>query len=271
MAGEFKAWLEKQGLTAEQKAEVEKAFNIEGLQSKLDTGVMAQDRFSRGMDDLRLKQEEAARKEAEIQAKWDRANAEYIAMQETVGATTSQLAAKEAEVEKLRKDLDAAKVDPTKVVTPDQLLNLRKQDAAALGNVMRDLMIVQMEHKQLFGAELPIGEFYDKWSTATDGKGLRDAWSEQYKVTEKRAEVAKAAHDKEIEDVRAEERKKVVAEMSNPATRTLKPSAQPFYTPEGKVKEGDSERSATGPWDESGPFEAESKLLQELETARYGT
>ena len=271
MAGEFKAWLQKQGLSAEDQKKVEDAFNIEGLSAKLDNGVMSQDRFSRSMDDLRAEQARLAAKEADLQSKWETANAEYQVMQETVGVTARQLADKEAEVARLRGDLDKSKIDPSKVVTPEYLERVRREDAAGIGNVMKEFMVIQMEHKQVFGQELPIGEFYDAAMAANDGKSLRQQWETKYNVPAKREEIAKKAAEEHDNAIRAEERKKVLGEVSNPASRSLKPSQNPFYTPEGKVKDGDTERPATGPWDDTGTPPAEAQLLQELEAARYGT
>lgn len=266
MAGEFKAWIEAQtDLTAEEKASILSAFSTEKLLGVADKGVMTQSRFNRSMDELRAKQQELAAERTRLEANWNKANQEYLEMQDNVATTQAQLDAKEKEVAALRQKADAVAVDPTKVITPEQLLDLRKQDAEAQTAFFADILEIQDEHQTLFGAKLSPREIIAK--VTESNKLPRQWWEETYKVPEKRAEIAKAAHDKEIADAVEKGKQEAITAMSNPGTRTLRPSAQPFYTPEGKTGDGAEKH---GPWDEEGEFPAETTLRQELEKAAFG-
>lgn len=271
MAGEFKRWVEAQtDLTPEEKAKMLEAFNTDKLSKAMDNGVMMQDRFNRSMDDLRRQQTELTNKAAKLQQDWETANAEYIRMQEDMGSTQAELAAAKKAADDAKTELDkATKIDPAKVITADQLTELRRQDAAAIFQFNTEMALVQQQHKQLFGEDLNPMELY-KATIESEKRSPIAYWEEKYKVPEKRAEIAKAAHDKEIAEAVEKGKQEAIAQMSNPATRSMRPSTSPFFTPEGEVKEGDTARPKSGPWDEEGEFAAETQLRTELEKAAFG-
>jgi hypothetical protein len=250
-AGDFKKLLVDAGLSAEEIAETEKAFNPKAIEA-VEKGVMRQADYSR-------KQDELAAERRELEAKWERANAEYQRMfteSESTQAERDEAKAKLQEAE--RKLSSQPQIDPSKFMTPEQYLEKQREYAQGQTAYFGDILEIADEHRELFGKRISPMELIQKAQEAK--KVPRQFWEETYQVTAKRDELAKSREEEKANAIRKEEREKVIAEFSrNPESRPLSSSKSPFYTPEGEGK---------SPWDDQGPSEAEQKFLGELLQSR---
>jgi chromosome segregation ATPase len=239
------------GLSSEERAKVNDAFSIEKLRKGVESAGMRQSTYAR-------KEQELEAQRRTLQENWDKANAEYLAAL----ADRDSTAAEKAELAQKLKDAEdkinkAPQMDPTKFVSREDhdraLREFAAGQTAYFGDTLeaveqiRDLAGSKVSHKQLLQEAL-----------AAKKTPLEYA-EEKYQLQAKRDERAKKADEERLEQVRKEEREKVISEMANPATRPLKPSQEPFYRPQEENK---------NPWDEESTPKHEADLLNELQTAR---
>lgn len=251
----FKEMVEKAGLTDEQKKVATELFGTESLTKLIEEGAM------------HAANEAFTGEKARLQANWDRANTEYIAMQEKVAdheATAKELAeAKKAlgeASEKLKTAMPALDLDKlTKDITA-----VVRGEAATLEMGARTTELDALEcvaaHRELFGQNLSVRQLVQDALAAK--KSPTAYWEEKYQVANKRTEVQKAAHDKEIADATEAGYKKRIGEEANPATRSLAPSKDPFWVPKPATTE------AMQPWDATEQPAEEKALFDELSQAR---
>lgn len=253
----FKEIIEKTpGLTDEQKKMATDLFGIESLTTLIEETSMH-----------RANEAFAATK-AEMQANWDRANTEYISMQEKVANHDATA----AELTKAKADLAAA-TERLKTANPNidiekmtkDITEVVRNEARTLemgrGAIELDALECADEHRQLFGSNLSVRQLVQDALAAK--KSPKEYWEEHYKVTDKRNEVTKAAHDKEIADAVESGYKKRIAEEANPSTRPLTASRDPFWVPKETGKQ-----DAINPWDEGAPPVEETTLMNELQASR---
>lgn len=261
MDRELQELLDKAGLSPEDRAKAEAAFSIDGLSKAVKEGTMRQSDYDRKQNELKARRKE-------LEDKWNAAATEhaelYDAYQELVKDSEATKAEKEEAAKKLadaQKALDDAKknaIDPDKVLTVDKYAEEQKKMAAGQTAYWAQTLQVLKKHEKLFGADLDPQELIDGALQAK--KSPLEYWRGKYNVEAKEAEIAKAAHDKEMSDAETRGYQKRISEEANPATRTLQPSQNPFFTAD--VPEGNQ------PWDEDGTPASEKALLEQLQAAR---
>jgi len=257
MALDIKAIIAKAGLTGEAAEAATKAFSSEALAKAVE-------------EDAMFKANEAFQTErAKIQANWDTANAEYLAMQDKVTELETKVGATEKEKEDAAKKLADAEKKVTELSGFDQakfkeeILAAAKKEAAEFTVGARGFELDALDcvdaHQQLFGQRISAKQLaLDALAAKKDPQAY---WEEKYKVQEKRAEIAKQASEKHDQDVSKKAVDEYIAKQSNPATRDLTDSRNPFYTPAPDGK-------AVQPWDATDTPADESALMNELSKAR---
>lgn len=115
-------------------------------------------------------------------------------------------------------------LDPSKFVTADTFNKAYESTGKAMANAID----IVSDHMQLFpGQHLNMTQLMEEARTAR--KPVREFWESKYKVAEKRAQNAQKAEEEKAEKYRQEGYKKAALEFgSNPNTRVMVPSANPF-------------------------------------------
>jgi hypothetical protein len=243
------------GLTDEQKKIAREVFGIESLTTAIEE------------QSLHVANETFRAEKATLQANWDKANSEYLAMQDQVAngdATRVELAQAKKDLaeatEKLKTanpgvDIDKLTADITKVV-------MDKAGTLELGRGAIELDAIECvaAHRELFGQGISARQLVQDALAAK--KPVTAYWEEHYKVADKRTELSKAAHDKEMKDADEAGYKRALAEREHPGTRPLAPSKDPFWVPKPSTTE------AMQPWESEGRPAEEEALLGELMQAR---
>lgn len=252
MALNWKDIIAKSNMTAEEKATAEKVFGTESLTTAIEEAAMHTANAAFEADRNKMQQQ------------WDTANAEYVRMQNDTSATAAELTKAKADLaeatEKLKR---AGEVDFTKVTDAlrTELTDHVNKMQLGRGAYEVDAIECVAAHRELFGQTLSVRQLIEDALAAK--KPVQAYWEEHYKVGEKRSEIAKAAHDREIEAAKNEGYAKRVAEEANPATRPLTESKNPFWVPkQGATNEG------VNPWDATDAPPEEQALLRELTAAR---
>lgn len=253
--------LDKAGLSAEQRTAAEAAFSIEGLGKVVKDGFMRQSDYSRKQDELR-------KKEATLEANWQKANAEYVAMQtelaevqadrESTVAEKAEAARKLAEAEAKLADAAKNQIDPTKFVSVEDFDRKQREYAAGQSAYFGDILEIAAEHQQLFGTKISPKQLMKECIDAK--KTPLEYWEDKYQVGAKRTEIAAAAETAKQTEWEKKGYEKRIAEEANPATREPRASENPFY-----VKDAAEGKQ---PWDESDTPASEQKFLHELQAAR---
>jgi hypothetical protein len=256
MAGlNWKEIIEKAGLTPEQKLEAEKVFGTESLTKLVEESALhaADEAFKADRETL--------------QKNWDKANAEYIAMQDKVEnseATAKELAQAKKDLAEAGEKLKAANPNIDLEKLQNDIVTRVKSEVATVELGARGMELDALdcveEHTHLFGNRISTSQLVKDALAAK--KPVQAYWNEKYGVQAKREEIAKATHDKEIADATEAGYKKALSEREHPGMRTLAPSKDPFWVPKPDGKE------ATQPWDAEGAPSEEQALLQELSAAR---
>lgn len=255
MALNFKEMIDKAGLTDEQKKAAAELFGVDSLTKLIEE------------DALHQANEAFVADKTKLQANWDRANTEFLKMQERVtnyDATEKELTdARKAladATEKLKTanpniDLDKLTKDITEVVRGEaRTLEMGR------GAIELDALECVSAHRDLFGQQLSVRQLVQDALAAK--KPVVAYWEEKYNVPAKRTEVAAAAHNKELSDAEERGYKKRIGEEANPATRALSPSKDPFWVPKPATTE------AMQPWEATEAPAEETVLLNELQAAR---
>ena len=121
------------------------------------------------------------------------------------------------------------------------------QDAMRFPDVAAELMDLNSENMELFGKPIK-GHRALVAEAVKQKKSLRDVWSDQNKVEERRTELSKLAHDEEIDRVRKETEMKVRSELKIPAQRP--DSRQPLIL-SNRMKEQSDQRKTGNASDRS--------------------
>lgn len=129
------------------------------------------------------------------------------------------------------------------------------QAFAQTGEAIAMAADISEDHRDLFGRRLPegIGGLRAKYQRATQTgfKGdLRSFWEQEFKVSERRAELAAKEREDHDNKIREETRRQVMSEFANPMTRTPMASNSPFV--KKKIEGGTVDGKQ--PW-ERGPVE----------------
>ncbi len=249
------------GLTPEQKTAAEAAFNIDALAKTVKDGFMRQSDYSRKQDELKKERER-------LEANWNTANEEFLAMQRELEETRASVGSTAAEKNEAARKLKEAEdklteavknqIDPSKFLSKEDFEKQQQSVLAGQTAYFGDVLEVVAEHQALFGQKLSPKQFMQDCIAAK--KTPMEFWQEKYNVASKREEIAKGAEEKKQQEWETKGYQKRIAEEANPATRQPRSSENPFYVkdaPEGKQ-----------PWEESETPLAERKLLEELQAAR---
>jgi hypothetical protein len=253
---DWKEIVEKAGLTPEQKAQAEALFGVEGL-TKL---------IQKSAGEIAASEYEGRR--TELEASWNRANTEYLAMQDKLANHEATV----GELEQAKEDLATA-TERLKAAAPNIDLDKLKNDIVAVvrseaqtlevgrGAMEIDAIECVAAHRELFGQSLSVRQLITDALAAK--KPVAAYWEEKYNVPAKRDEIAKAAHDKEIQDATNAGYQRAMSEREHPGTRPLAESKSPFWVPKA-----DKPTEGIQPWDETAAPAEERALLTELQTAR---
>jgi hypothetical protein len=227
-ATELQEWVKGLGLPEDKAKVVLESFGAPEVLTKVGESVLARADYSRGMD--KLKADETALR-ADLAKKIADEEAKTVAYSKEVGKWKQDKEAVLAEATKKREEAEARltavqgklkEIAPTYGIPEDQISTLmtpikitpagdtppRDVDSGKwvskdeYNRALLDMPLVaaiiselQEEHRSLFGSTEPM----PKWSEMVkQGKPLRQNWEERYKVPERRAAIAKDAHDKEI-------------------------------------------------------------------------
>jgi chromosome segregation ATPase len=241
----------------DKRAKLEAAIaEVDDIATELEAGFLRQQDYTK-------KTQELADRRKTLEGQWTEANTEYQRMlkeHEDIQASLSstqrekdEAATKLAEAEKKLKE--APQFDPTKYLTPDQVKEQMQKLAAGFTAYTGRTLKVMQEHRKLFGEELDPEELMK--GASASGKPPDEYWNETYKVPDKRKALADEAEAKRIAEAEQKGYQKALAEAANPATRTLKSSETPFYTPKDEKEES--------PWDNSVMTPTDTKFMEELQ------
>lgn len=257
MAFDIAAIIAKAGLTGEAAEAAQKAFSSDSLKAAIEETAMhtANEAFKAERD--------------KMNSNWDIANAEYVAMQAKVGELETKIGATQAEKDAAAKKLadaekkvaDLSTFDPAKQREEILAEATKKFNEFNVGarSVELDALECVAEHQQLFGQRISAKQLVlDALAAQKDPSTY---WQEKYGVTAKREEIAKAAHQKELDDHGKKVLDEYIAKQSDPGTRTLSDSRNPFYLPQADGKE-------SSPWDSGETPADERALFTELSKAR---
>jgi hypothetical protein len=258
MALDIKGIIAKAGLTGEEAQAAEKAFSSQALATAIEETAM------------HTANEAFQTERAEMQRNWDTANAEYLAMQTKVTALETKVGATQAEKDAAAAKLAAAekKVADLSTFDPVKFKEELLTDATKKFNDFNvgarsfelDALECVADHQQLFGTRLSAKQL--ALDALAAGKDPQTFWKEKFGVDAKREEIAKAAHQKELDDHGRKVLDDYLAAQNNPATRTMTDSRNPFYTPVGDGK------TVAQPWDATETPSDEQALFGELSKAR---
>ena len=243
---DLQAWLKDLELSDDERKVLEPVLAKEAVSKKVGESFLRQSDYSRRMNELAdLKKQQ----EVQLQQKLTELDAHEKGLVEWKGTADKTLAQREKEVERLNRELESTKnamtkiqteygIDVSSYATPtnnpvqpktfdDSVLggyvkrdDFQKavEDAQKFPWVAAELMDLASEHQEVFGKRLPKArELVER--AIKEKKSLRDVWATEYKVEDKRAEIAKKAHDDEIERVRQETEARVRSELKIPAQR----------------------------------------------------
>lgn len=242
---------------ADKRAALDAALaGLDDFVAELESGYMRQSDYSQKMNAWQTEK-------ATMQKNWDTAKEQYDKMfadWEQGEATREELkTAKQAlaDAEKKLKEVQdkAPNIDPSKVISPEQVDERLNNFGAGQVTYFTEAMDMAHEIEGLLKTRISPGTLLKE---ALAAKKTPKAYAEEkYELVKKREEAAKAAQEAHDNQIREETRSKTIAELSNPATRPLADSKDPFFV----AKDGDK---AKQPWDLTETPADEAKLLQEL-------
>jgi hypothetical protein len=149
--------------------------------------------------------------------------------------------------------------DLSKYATNDFLLQVAEKEGEAIAMAAD----ISQEHRDLFGTRLNMTELRKK--AVEQKKTLSEVWQSDYRVADRRAELAReaqAAEEKKkqdwIESIRREEREKVLSQIGNPQTRDPLPSKFPGFA--------NKDTSTPAPWEKRDGLRANERVSKVLTT-----
>jgi len=245
---DLKGWLGTLELSEDERKVLEPVLAKESVTKKLGESVLMRSDYSKHMDALGKQKAELEGQIREKVEKLEQYEKELVGWhgdgetkiknaQAEVQRLADQLKKKDAAMLKIAEDygLDTSQYlqtdgapNPPVVpgVSPDVLskyvdtetFQKAVRDAQSFPDVAAELMDLNAEHMEIFGKPLK-GHRTLVAKAIKQKKSLRDVWLDQNKVEEKRAELAKTAHDEEIARVRKEVEMQVRSELKVPAAR----------------------------------------------------
>ena len=247
-------------LSAEQKAKLEAA--LKEIDVSVDEISQAETERAAAVT-AKAKAEESL---AAVEKDWQDAYAEFETISKDKESSEKEKAETRAEIEKARREKVEAEaklrdalarkpdVDTSKFMTLEAYQTERQKDArnqtAYWGDTLDAVAEVERVTKQRVSPKTLIQE------AIAAGKTPLAYAEEKYKLQEERDKSAKEQREKERKEDREAGRRELLAEMANPATRTLEDSSSPLY-----VAVGDK---AVNPWDDGAdvdPGELELKSM----------
>ncbi|HXP82581.1 MAG TPA: hypothetical protein VN976_21965 [Verrucomicrobiae bacterium] len=265
-ATELQEWVKGLDISPEDQRVVLEKLGGEKVIVKVGSSIMAQRDYSRGMDELKA---EKTRLETDFQrkvAEEERVSQEYMgslgkwktdkekvlndavlareqaeqrvtAIQGKIKELAPTYAIPESELSSLlapvtapaapRRDDPPREPDTGKFVSKEDFNNT-VMNYAKLPAI---IFALGQEHLQLFGPNAPPPDFVALMEQAPKNKlSLRQQWEQTFKVPERRTEIAKTAHDKEILEAEKRGGERVRSEMlaENPAAGvTIRREGQP--------------------------------------------
>jgi hypothetical protein len=231
---ELQEWVKGLELSADDQKIVLEKLGSEKVITKVGTSIMAQRDYSRGMDELKA---EKTRIEADLAIKIkdeEKKSADYMnelggwkrdrekVLDEAVSAreqAEQQLAAVQTKIKQLaptyaipESELSSILTSPAPSTTPRKQDPPREVDTGKF--VSKDdfnhvvmnyaklpaiMVVIEREHARLFGPQAEMPDFIALMEEAPKNKlTLHEMWERKFKVPERRAEIAKTAHDAEI-------------------------------------------------------------------------
>lgn len=255
MAGEWKKLLDK--VPADKRAAVEAAISEVGdFAAELDSGVMRQDDYSRKMNAWKTEKET-------MQTNWNTAKEQFDEMQEKFNnheATMGELTEAKNKADRLEQELNRVKtqapaIDPEKVVTKEDMAKAINEFGSGQVAYFNQSMDLAFELESLTKARVNPSTIIAEALKAK--KSPADYVEEKYKLSELRTKHTEAERAEHETKIRSEERQKTIAELTNPSTRPLVDSKDPFIA----TKEDDK---AKQPWELTDKPADEAKFEQEL-------
>ena len=243
---DLQSWLKDLELSEDERKVLEPVLAKETVSKKIGESFLRQSDYSRKMNEL---SELRKQQEAQLQQKLSELDQHEQGLIGWKSNADKTLAQREAEVNRLNKELEATKnamskiqseygIDPSQYVqAPASPVQTKTFDDSVLGGYVKrddfqkavndamqfpqvaaELMDLNSEHYELFGKRLPNNRKLVEEAIRSK-KSLKDTWAEQYKVEDRRAELSKKAHDEEIERVKQETEARVRSELKIPAQR----------------------------------------------------
>ena len=253
-----KAALDK--VPADKRAALEQAVTgLDDFVKELEAGYMRQDDYSTKMDAWQKEKKTYETNWATAKDQYDQMFEDWKKGEATMTELTDakkKLADAEAKVKELEGKAPA--IDPSKVISPEQVQEQLNQFAAGQTQYFIEASNMAYEIEGLLKQRISPGDII---SEALKAKKTPKAYAEEkYELPKKREEAAAAAKAEQERTIREDERKKVVSELSNPATRPLQDSKDPFYTAK-------DDKGPKQPWELTETPVDEAKLLEELTQA----
>ena len=241
MSFDLNGWLTEFGeaLSAEEKAQAIKIFGKETVSKKLGESVLRQSDYSRQVAEAKRQQEAAA---ATIRANTDwKANAEreLAAAQRDRDAERTTRAQYEAELKRIEdeygvevKRTAAPAPEPTRTEPPAAPQFKKDIDDLRMGMAQTPqltalIMDINAEHTELFGKPLRNTREIVAESMKS-GRTVREVWEEKNGVPDRRAQIQRDAEAAKEAQIRADERTRVISEMSAPQQHRLTPTSTVF-------------------------------------------
>lgn len=238
-------WLDDLGISGDQRKPFEEMFGKEEVKKKLESQFLMHSDYTKKTTELAGKQKEL---EAQIQQRMEALDSDYKGIVEWKSKADGIVKQRDAELQRLTQELQSTKeamskisteygIDPSQYVQGQPTVPVKTFDESILGNYVKaddfqkavsdamqfpqvaaELMDLNSEHYELFGKRLPSNRKLVE-AAISGKKSIRDVWANEYKVEDRRAEMAKKAHDEELERVRQETEARVRSELKLPAQR----------------------------------------------------
>ncbi len=228
------------GLTPDQRAVFDAVLATPDNLKYVKDGVLQKADYSRSMNELQEQETAIAEKEAAMLAHQEELTTWRAGAEQTLQTAVTERNQLQQRLRELSGTAPVKPADATKTNEPPPIDTryVKAEDfTKAVSDVMQfplvsaELIDLNAEHQELFGKRLPNTKKLVE-DAIKEKRSIRDQWANQYKVEDRRTEVAKKAHDDEINAVRLEERTKVLSEHSLPAVR---PSDRPLLVGPGML------------------------------------
>lgn len=248
------------------KVPAEKRASLDAALSGLDDFIKEMESGYMRQSDYSVKMNAWQTEKTVMTENYNKAKAQYDSMYEDWQkgeASLTELKAAKDKAEDLEKELTTLRaaspaIDPSKIVTPEQLSTQLNTFGAGQVSFFTEAMDVAYEIEGLLQKRISPGTLLTEALAAKKTPKLYA--EEKFELVKKREERAVADKAAEEKRLREDERSKVIAEMSNPATRTLSDSKDPFFSTR-------DDKGPKQPWELTETPADEQKILQELTQA----